>query len=201
MKTISIIIFYLLINLCYCQEIENKLLIYQDSIIKDFSERKIDEYLFLSNNCPNYVSISNDGFSDKFINSNEFVAYLIWKQESKIFVKKITNKNSFRNVKKSSNYEMLNFDPFKYIKKHISKIINEKVLPYQTLEKGEVLTSVIPINCTTYFDIFIDSYYIQKFFLETNLENGSNINFKTNNNLKLIELFRILNKEIDTIQK
>ena len=143
------------------------------------------------------------------ISVNEFIAYLVWKEQSKIFIKKISNKNDFNILNEFSSFEILNFDPFKFINEHKFEMEKEKVLDYEILTDGERVSLSTPINCLTKFNIYLDTYTIQKDFFESNLvksnyidDNGIldekvlNLNFKSNNNLRIIELFRRLNQEI-----
>ncbi|WP_395052408.1 hypothetical protein [Flavobacterium sp.] len=214
MKKKLILLVFFIIYSSFSQDYENKFVIYQDSIKKEFKQNGITEYLFLSNNCPSNLAITKDGFKDININVNVFEAYLIWKKETKIFMKKISNNENFRIIYESANFEIINFNPFKFIYKHKSKISNEKVLDNIINDNGEEITFRMTLQCNTIFNIYLNSLYIENYFVESNLiksnylsddgkpyeSEGLNMNYEFNNNLKMIRLFRKLNLEIAKIK-
>ena len=218
MRKKVVIIVWLLFNLSYCQEERNQLLEYQNTIFNEFSLKGITQYMFFSFNCPMLVQVSLED-RDKSINKsgilaiNQFEAYLIWKENAKVFLKKISNKKNLREMEESNKFEVLNFDPFRFIGNNLDRLKNDEVLGYEVIENGEKYLILTPTGCRTKFQIFFNSQKIENDFdtynhvLSKNFDDDNsksnkkteNINYKSNNNLKLIKLYKKLNEAISKI--
>lgn len=218
MKKKVVIIVCLLFNLSFGQEERNKLLEYQDTIYKEFNQKGITQYMFFSFNCPMLQQIEivdEDKLIDKkeMFSVNQFEAYLIWKENTKVFLKKISNKMKLGEMVESDKFEVLNFDPFRFIGNNLDRLKNDEVLGYEIIENGEKHLILTPTGCRTKFQIFFNSQKIENDFdtynhvLSKNFDDDNsksnkkieNINYKSNNNLKLIKLYKKLNEAISKI--
>lgn len=218
MKKKVVIIICLLINLSFGQEERNKLLEYQETIYKEFNQKGITQYMFFSFNCPMLQQIEivdEDKLIDKkeMFSINQFEAYLIWKENAKVFLKRISNKINQGEMEESNKFEVLNFDPFRFIGKNLDRLKNDKVLDYEVIVNGEKNLILTAVGCRTKFQIFFNSQKIENDFdtyghcLSKNFDDDNsksnkkieNINYKSNNNLKLIKLYKKLNEAISKI--
>lgn len=218
MKRKVVIIVCLLFNLSFGQEERNKLLEYQETIYKEFNQKGITQYMFFSFNCPMLQQIEivdEDKLIDKkeMFSINQFEAYLIWKENAKVFLKRISNKKNLREMEESNKFEVLNFDPFRFIGNNLDRLKNDEVLGYEVIENGEKYLILTPTGCRTKFQIFFNSQKIENDFdtynhvLSKNFDDDNsksnkkieNINYKSNNNLKLIKLYKKLNEAISKI--
>ena len=134
-------------------------------------------------------------------NGIHFTMYAFWKDGKESYVKKFDNCGRFNSLKLS------NSKPIKLYKKNYDKLKSEKVKPYQLTpdsigKDGLVykLISSTPHQPVRYFWFFTKSAeftnYIATYDLTTEKGNP-NLNYKSNNKLKLVKLNAICEEIID----
>lgn len=134
----------------------------------------------------------------ELIELNNFTAYVFWKENNKIYLQKLDNLNKYKPI------EIEDFELFTMIDRNLTTIKTEKVLEYQIREGFRKVTLYSYPICKSklYFqsdkDLLIKEFD-QNHLVETGYSDGrnKNLNYKSNNKLKMIEIFNICNSEIE----
>lgn len=203
MKNLILIASFILFShLSQGQRTEDKF----DSLRVDISSKLIKKgiknFFFLSKSYRQNVEIVNEEKdTSETVYLNDFTAYVFWKDGSKRFIQKFDFRDQFNQA------ELHEFKAFELIEKNIKTIKSEKVLDYETMEDGKIVITVIPNEPKIKFNFNVGSNLFESNFHESTLvksdyENGANenLNYKVNNELILIRLFKLCQKVVDELE-
>jgi len=161
-----------------------------DSIInvstRNLEIKGISEFFYFAKYCNGGVKILTKDRIDCTIEDGN--VYLFWKERNKSFIRKLGLCNN-TNIKIKNT--VLNF----YIK-NLNYIKTEKVKRYQTSQN---FFSTTDHTCFKKFYIYENSVSSKNEFIEYNTEtdqNNPNINYISNNNLKIVMLAKLCEKII-----
>ena len=202
MQKSLIIILLLIFNLTFGQEKIDR----TDSLISEFkaelNEKGISDFFVVKRITYGsaYIYDLNDPNSCK-PNGVFFTMYAFWKIGKDSYVKKFDNCGGFNSLKLSDS------KPIELYKKNIEKLKSEKVKPYQLTpdsigKNGLVYKSISSRTHQPqrYFWFFTKSTEFTNHFDTYNLtteEDKPNLNYKSNNELKLVKLNAICEEIID----
>ena len=198
MKKLFVIIILLLQNLSFSQKVVNQFDVQKEKISDELTKKGISTFFFLSKNCPVTVSTYNvETKKSEDFEKNEFTAYVFWSENSKILIQKFDNYGLFNVV------EINELAIFKFVDKFKNKFVKENVLEYETIYEGKKVIIDIPIQCLTKFNFKIDTKIFENSFYESYLTKNNhinnlegNLNYKKNNSLKTVQLFKLCNEAI-----
>lgn len=174
-----------------------------DTYVKDFSNYLIyngaGSFMQLQRFCTGSVDIYRLGDANTCMSeSTNFENYFFWIQDDKQYVKKIDNCGHFE-TREIASKQIADF-----ITENIQTIKNENIKPYETTaikQKIESRTEVFP--CSNIFTFTNSeesvSNNLRQYDLTSNTE-YPNINKEYNNNLKLVELYKLVDQEITNLE-
>ncbi|MBF6640214.1 hypothetical protein IVB69_01850 [Flavobacterium sp. J49] len=175
----------------------------RQEITSELSENGIDKFFFLKKTSPSPSVIEyEDNRRESYF---EFTSYVFWEENSKIYIQKFDFSGKYQPRVIES------FSGFQLISQNLQKMKNEFVKPYEEIVDGKQNQFVNPIQYkfNLHFNIYKDEFEnnFGEFELEKNrgfINSGAeikNINYISNRELKIIELFTLCNIEIQKLEK
>lgn len=166
-----------------------------EAMVNEFTEqleqRGISNWFYVKKYCTGSIEMFK--MSDGKMCSSKgtyFEFFVLWQEEDKTMIKKIDNCGLFYSMPLSDNVL------WDFVKENRSTFEKQSVKPYESAEitgKPESRTAVHPCNREFLFNLE-GAGFDQKFnlFQLTTSDNLPNKNYEFNNNLKLVELHRML---------
>ncbi len=195
MKTAIQFILVLILSSCASKKsIERKNISeYKLESITDIFDAKKLSYIGLKKYCVGGVRIEMPNEKDCKNCYSENDIYIFWTDKNKSYVQKFDNCSEFNTV------EISEFIPTEFLKNNSSELQTENVKRYQ-IDKD--IYSTVSHSCfRNYMLNDGKTKYEKEFDIYDLTGEKDNLNFRTNNNLKLIQLDKKLNEIISKLEK
>ena len=161
-------------------------------ITERFDSKKV-EYIGIKKYCVGGVRIEMKNKKDCKNCYSKNDIYIFWTDNNKSYVQKFDNCSEFNIV------EILDFQPTEFLKNNSTELQTEKVGTYKV--DKETYSSVSHSCFKNYILNDGKMKYEKKFDIYDLTGENDNLNFKTNNSLRLIELDNRLNEIISELEK
>lgn len=161
-------------------------------ITERFDSKKV-EYIGIKKYCVGGVRIEMTNKKDCKNCYSKNDIYIFWTDNNKSYVQKFDNCSEFNIV------EILDFQPTEFLKNNSTELQTEKVGTYKV--DKETYSSVSHSCFKNYILNDGKMKYEKKFDIYDLTGENDNLNFKTNNSLRLIELDNRLNEIISELEK
>jgi hypothetical protein len=195
MKNVILFILVLILSSCASKKsIERKNISeYKlQNITESFDAKKLS-YIGLEKYCVGGVRIEMPNKKDCKNCYSKNDIYIFWTDNNKSYVQKFDNCSEFNIV------EILDFQPTEFLKNNSTELQTEKVGTYKV--DKETYSSVSHSCFKNYILNDGKMKYEKKFDIYDLTGENDNLNFKTNNSLRLIELDNRLNEIISELEK
>lgn len=160
-------------------------------ITKSFDSKKLS-YIGLKKYCVGGVRIEMSNEKDCKNCYSENDIYIFWTDNNKSYVQKFDNCSEFNIV------EIIEFKPIEFLKNNTTELQTEKVGTYKV--DKETYSSVSHSCFRNYILNDAKMKYEKKFDIYDLTGENDNLNFKANNELKLIQLDKKLNEIISELE-
>ena len=161
-------------------------------LTKRFDSKKV-EYIGVKKYCVGSIRLNSLGPNDcpKCFSKNDI--YFFWTENGKFYVQKFDNCSEFNTV------EIFDFKPTEFLKNNTAELQSESVKSYQ-VDKDTY--STVSHSCFRNYNLNDgQTKYEKKFDTYDLTGEKDNLNYESNNSLKLIELDNKLNKIISELEK
>ncbi len=161
-------------------------------ITKRFDSKKV-EYIGIKKYCVGSIRLNSLGPDDcpKCFSKNNI--YFFWTENGKSYVQKFDNCSEFNIV------EIFDFKPTEFLINNMTELQTESVKRYQ-VDKDTY--STVSHSCFRNYILNDEqTKYEKKFDIYDLTGENDNLNFETNNNLRLIQLDNKLNEIISELEK
>lgn len=194
MKTVIKFILVLILSSCASKKsIERKNITEYEfqNITESFDAKKLS-YIGLKKYCVGGVLIEMSNEKDRENCFSENDIYIFWTDNNKSYVQKFDDCSEFTTV------EIFDFKPDEFLKNNTTELQSKSVKRYQV---DNDTYSIVSHSCFRNY-ILNDGQtkYEKKFDIYDLSGENDNMNFKTNNSLRLIELDNKLNKIISILE-
>jgi len=194
MKTVIKFILALVLSSCASKKSIERKSIYEyklQNITERFDAKKLS-YIGVEKYCIGGVRIEKTNKKDCLNCYSKNEIYIFWSESHKTYVQKFDNCSEFNIV------EISDFKPKEFLRKNTKELQTDKVKGYK-IDEEISLASVH--SCFRNFTINDGQIKYEKSFDVLDLTGkNENLNYKTNNNLKLIELEKKLNGIINKLE-
>ena len=194
MKTAIQFILILILSSCASKKsVEQKVISEYNfqNITESFDTKKIN-YIGLKKYCVGGIRIEMPNEKDCKNCYSENDIYIFWTEKGKSYIQKFDNCSEFNIV------EIIDFEPMEFLKNNSTKLQTENVRRYQV---DEDTYSTVSHSCFRNYVLNDGQTKFEKEFDVYDLTGEkNNLNFKTNNELKLIQLDKKLNEIISKLE-
>ena len=194
MKTINQLILVLILSSCVSKKNVKKRNIAEfnfQNITESFDAKHLS-YIGLKKYCVGSIRLNELSPKDceNCLSKNDI--YVIWNDNGKSFIQKFDNCSEFNIV------EIFDFEPIEFLKNNSTELQAESVKKYQV---DEDTYSTFSHSCFRNYVLKDEQTKFEKEFDVYNLTGEKdNLNFNTNNKLKLIQLDKKLNEIISKLE-
>lgn len=172
---------------------------YVDDLVSDFTKslesRDIMNYFYMYKYCNGKVEmfrLSNGTMCSS--KGTYYEVYVFWREDNETLIKKIDNCGMFFSL------PVVNEDILNFVKANVEQL-EEKVKKYEVENPENVPVKQSEVHaCSKMFQFNIENKSFGQTYNLYQLTNESkykNLNFEYNNNLKIVELEKIINKEVN----
>ncbi|KAA5828195.1 hypothetical protein FPF71_04990 [Algibacter amylolyticus] len=194
MKTVITLIFVLILSSCASKknaESKGKSEYTFEQIVQDFDSKKV-KYIGMKKYCVGSVRLNTINPKDCANCFSDNDIYIFWNENGKSYVQKFDNCSEFNRI------EIFDFQPSEFLNNNSKELLTEKVGRFQI---DDETYSTISHSC---FRSFIlndgQSKFENKFDNYDLTGENKNLNYKANNELKIIMLEKELNKIITELE-
>ena len=201
MKNVLLGVLLLLGTIGYAQHDEAYVVELVSEFTTSLKKRNINTYLLSKRYCEGSIEmfkLENGRMCSS--KGTYYSVYLFWEEGDKAMIKKIDNCGLFYSLELNDNNVMA------FVKQHTNEIKNNPVKPYKmaTAASGPISSTEIH-SCKreiAYQDEITNSFeQSYRLFDLTNDAKEANLNYTSNNNLKVVELDQLMGTVIEQMEK